>query len=72
MGTRDKFSILHDEHVDKSKLSLGLARPFSNPFSHGSRGKVFFSPDNAFIGELLFDAVWFVLKLVITTLDDAV
>jgi len=31
-----------------------------------------FSPGNTFICELLFDAVWFILKLVITTLDDAV
>ena len=55
-----------DEHVDKSELGLGLASPFS------SRGEVLFSPGNAFIRELLFDAVWFVLELVITTLDEAV
>ena len=57
---------IDDGYVDKSELGLGLAGPFS------SRGEMLFSPGNAFICELLFDAVWFILKLVITTLDDAV
>jgi hypothetical protein len=50
--------------VDKSKPGLGC--PLSG------RGEVLFNPGDTFIRELLFDAVWFVLKLVITTLDDAV
>jgi hypothetical protein len=45
----------------KSKPGLG---------SLFTRKEVFFSPYYAFIREFLLDAVWFIVKLVIPTLDN--